>query len=71
MNNSDSKKQAVARAAIDFVEYDDDLPWPLDADGEGPTLELKNPSLDNLLPQNWMASEGNGTPGLINSTYHQ
>ena len=23
MNNSDSKKQAVARAAIDFVEYDD------------------------------------------------
>ena len=55
----------------DFVEYDDDLPWPLAADGEGPTLELKNPSLDNLLPENWMASEGNGTPGLINSTYYQ
>ena len=43
----------------DFVEYDDDLPWPLSADGEGPTLELKNPSLDNLLPENWMASSVN------------
>ena len=54
---------------VDIVEYDDDLPWPIEADGLGPTLELKNPSLDNSLPENWSASEANGSPGAINSTY--
>ena len=53
---------------VDIVEYDDD-PWPTLADGSGPTLELKHPSLDNSLWENWSASDGNGTPGAVNSVY--
>jgi len=54
---------------VDIVEYDDDDPWPTLADGSGPTLELKHPSLDNSLWENWSASDGNGTPGAVNSVY--
>ncbi len=54
---------------IDNVIYDDEEPWPPEPDGNGPTLELKNPNLDNLLPQNWAASSGFGTPGQQNSAY--
>jgi hypothetical protein len=54
---------------VDSVAYDDTLPWPTQADGNGPTLELINPSLDNSMSENWSASEGNGTPGTLNSVY--
>jgi hypothetical protein len=54
---------------IDSLFYDDALPWPPEPDGEGPTLSLKNPGLDNTLPENWAASGGNGTPGIINDVY--
>ena len=53
----------------DELEYYDTTPWPISPDGTGPTLELKNPSLDNTLGENWAASlEVGGTPGAINST---
>jgi len=51
---------------IDSLCYDDDEPWPPEADGDGPTLELINPDLDNTLPQSWEASSDYGTPGLPN-----
>ena len=54
---------------IDEVEYDDVVPWPILADGIGPTVELINPSLDNALGENWAASDGYGTPGAVNSVY--
>ena len=54
---------------VDKVEYDDEDPWPTEPDGTGPTLELIHPSLDNALGENWAASDGNGTPGKINSVY--
>lgn len=54
---------------IDSVRYDDDYPWPLQADGYGATLELIDPSLNNEIASSWIASEGNGTPGSINSNY--
>jgi hypothetical protein len=55
---------------IDQVTYDDDDPWPAEADGEGPTLELINPSFDNSLPESWnYSSELYGTPGTENSIY--
>ena len=38
---------------IDQVHYSDSLPWPMEADGEGPYLELKNLDSDNSLPENW------------------
>ena len=48
---------------------DDITPWPIEPDGTGPTLELKNLSLDNSSGENWSASlEVGGTPGAINST---
>jgi CotH kinase protein/Lamin Tail Domain/Chitobiase/beta-hexosaminidase C-terminal domain/Secretion system C-terminal sorting domain len=54
---------------IDSLLYDDELPWPLEPDGDGPTLSLKNPGLDNTLPENWAASGEHGTPGVINDVY--
>lgn len=54
---------------VDIVEYKDSNPWPSDADGNGPTLELTNPRKDNSEPNNWNNSIGNGTPGFINSTF--
>ena len=47
----------------DSVAYDDAAPWPTEPDGQGPTLELIDPFLDNSLAQNWQASLGNGSPG--------
>ena len=55
---------------IDQVIYDDNYPWPEEADGGGPTLELINPILDNALPESWAYSNNMyGTPGGENSTY--
>ncbi|MBK6963629.1 MAG: CotH kinase family protein [Bacteroidales bacterium] len=55
-------------ALIDTVHYDDNLPWPLEPDGNGPTLELINPGLDNALGESWKTSgEPHGTPGEYNS----
>ena len=56
-------------ALIDSVHYNDVEPWPLEADGDGPTLELINPHYDNELASNWLASSGFGTPGQQNSNY--
>ena len=54
---------------INEVEYNDASPWPTEPDGNGPTLELIHPSLDNTSGTNWGYSVGNGTPGEINSVY--
>ena len=54
---------------VDKVEYDEEDPWPTEPDGTGPILELIHPSLDNNRAENWAASNGNGTPGEINSVY--
>ncbi|MFK7922890.1 MAG: lamin tail domain-containing protein [Bacteroidia bacterium] len=51
---------------IDTVAYDDQLPWPPEADGHGPSLSLKDPILDNALGYNWERSPGAGTPGTAN-----
>jgi hypothetical protein len=56
-----------AGEVIDSLEYDDNLPWPEEADGLGATLELIDPSSDNSLAENWKASKDHGTPGGPNS----
>ena len=38
---------------IDEVHYTDSLPWPPEADGDGPYLELIDLDLDNSLPESW------------------
>jgi len=50
---------------IDVVKYDDQLPWPTQADGFGPSLQLIDPTQDNYRPANWMAD--GYTPGAANS----
>ncbi len=54
----------------DIVEYDDGGAWPGSPDGNGPSLELLHPTLDNSLPTSWDPSSVNdGTPGIINSVF--
>ena len=43
---------------IDQVTYDDDLPWPVAADGSGPSLQLIDPAQDNNRSANWAAVGG-------------
>lgn len=53
--------------AIDLVIYDDSSPWPTEPDGDGPSLSLLDPELDNNVAENWAPSlENFGTPGEIN-----
>ncbi len=53
---------------VDEVLYDDQAPWPTEPDGNGPTLELQRPELDNNQGANWSASvPTGGTPGAKNS----
>lgn len=54
---------------IDSLTYIDRLPWPVEADGNGASLSLKNPDFDNSVAENWTASSGHGTPGKINDVY--
>ena len=54
----------------DEVSYDDGGDWPEEADGDGPSLELNNPVLDNSLAGNWSASAvDGGSPGAVNTVY--
>ena len=42
---------------VDSVAYSDSIPWPELADGEGYSLELTDPNMDNALPSSWRASD--------------
>ena len=53
---------------VDSLTYGDTLPWPVEADGSGSTLELINANRDNSAPDNWHASNDHGTPGKLNSS---
>lgn len=55
---------------LDSLTYDDAAPWPVKADGNGSSLELTNPALENSVGENWKASIGHGTPGAVNSTFY-
>ena len=45
------------------VEYDDNAPWPVAADGKGKTLELLNPAVNLNLASNWFEGCFGGSPG--------
>ena len=52
---------------IDSVSYDDEAPWPVEADGQGYSLELINIESDNSIAESWQASEYiQGSPGIEN-----
>ena len=53
----------------DQVTYSDSAPWASEPDGNGVTLALSNPNLDNDLASSWLASNQiNGTPGAENGS---
>jgi hypothetical protein len=56
---------------VDIVRYDDKLPWPAAADGQGPSLQLIDPLQDNGRAGNWAAAPTNATilatPGAANT----
>src|SRR5207248_3758877 len=57
----------VGETLQNFI-YDDNAPWPAEADGNGPSLEIIDPLGDPGDPVNWRASLVNGgTPGTTAS----
>ena len=54
---------------IDEVHYSDSLPWPMEADGNGPYLQLKDINADNSLPESW--TTGNDLTGIEKFTDNQ
>jgi hypothetical protein len=56
-----------AALLVDSVAYDNDPPWPVEADGKGYSLEILDPSRDHVLPLSWARSiRFGGTPGRSN-----
>lgn len=48
---------------VQNISYEPSNGWPEAANGEGPSLSLKTPFLDNALPESWEAAfVNNGTP---------
>lgn len=70
-NLSNSGESVTLRDAtntiVNKVTYSDSAPWPVSPDGSGPSLELKDPDLDNTLAASWGASLGAPTPNRVNS----
>lgn len=56
---------------VDQVRYDRQPPWPPQADGLGPSLQLVDPQQDNWPVANWRAANPGdavlATPGRVNS----
>ena len=58
MRKLDNKSENLVLAdawgnIIDQVHYSDSEPWPTEADGNGPFLQLKDLDSDNSLAENW------------------
>ncbi len=54
-------------AAVDEVDFEVRFPWPIASAGDGPSMELLHPALNNNLGSSWRPSEGEPTPGSPNS----
>ena len=77
-SGEDIEIQNTVGDIIDYVDYDDANPWPVEADGYGYSLELKceNCNNDNNIGSNWMILDAffsifdgdtiYGTPGKSN-----
>jgi hypothetical protein len=54
---------------IDVVNYSNGSFWPAEADGKGPSMELRQMSLENLVSTSWSSSYASGgTPGASRSS---
>ena len=52
---------------MDTVKYNDELPWPEEADGEGYFLQLVGLDLDNSFASSWVAVNDNSEALSIDS----
>jgi hypothetical protein len=52
---------------VDHVRYNDEAPWPTEADREGPSLERFSSSSYGNDPLNWRTTRHGGSPGRSNS----
>lgn len=52
---------------VDVVRYDNQVPWPIEADGRGASLERRISNAHGNDPVNWRASPGGTSPGLSNN----
>jgi hypothetical protein len=69
-NNGDTVRLFENNVVHDSVNYNDGGGWPTSPDGNGPSLELLHPSLDNNEISSWDPSQSDGgTPGKQNSVY--
>jgi len=69
-NNTGTLQLSLNNYTIDSLSYSDSSPWPENADGIGPSLELVNQTLNNEFGENWkISNETGGTPGLENSVF--
>ena len=60
----------ASRRTVVSVDYDDEGEWPTSPDGNGPSLEIIDPTGNPNTPINWKASNfAKGTPGQPNSAY--
>lgn len=56
-NSGESIEISAPNATVvDYVNFDDNSPWPTSPDGNGPSLTLCDPSSDNAVAANWSAS---------------
>ena len=57
---------------VDEVSYNVRFPWPLASAGDGGSMELINPALDNDLGTSWRAAtDDTPSPGARNSAYSE
>lgn len=57
------------RNPVDRVRFADEGSWPEGTDGQGPSIELVHPELENRYGPAWGESDGTGTPGQANSRF--
>jgi hypothetical protein len=53
---------------LDRVDFKVEFPWPIASDGEGASMQLVNPSLDNNLGSSWRSGTP-PTPGATNVVF--
>jgi len=68
-NNPEPGTNAAAYHVEDEVHYDDDLPWPLAADGLGGSLERTDLDAWGDTAGNWHSTPGTATPCATNSVF--
>lgn len=68
-NSPEPPSNIAARYVADEVAFNDQLPWPIAADGFGGSLERIDPTSWGDTPENWHAAPQVATPGRTNTYF--